>query len=222
MAPPFTIEDSRRRFRELAKLYHPDAGKMPNGDMFARLGAAFQVLEENAEILSRKNLGIQSPTAASEKLIEELRQARLKSIKSEDEVNALKAETNALRLALKGKDAANPLKYVIIGILIFGAAVLGFLLGITRGFQKPIGTFAAETKIPIQILAADKVTVENIDNPTSPVITRADIRGAINLAGLGIEVESGQARLKGNVTTATVEITTGTVELNLPTPGTRR
>ena len=42
----YSADDLKRKYRELAKKYHPDAGKEKNGEMFIKINAANEILND--------------------------------------------------------------------------------------------------------------------------------------------------------------------------------
>ncbi len=215
LPPPFGADEAKSRYRELAKLYHPDVGVLKNGPRFADISRAYDLIEKNFERLAAVKLSVWMGADAShsriEDLLRQLHDARTKSVKSEARAQQEAEKANAAQQSylLSHKSSGK----VIIGttLICLAALALGFLAGMVWSYTPPI--------IPLKPGQVFVVAGELSTTSTQQSLALPYDRYPVNVTWNGpvtyrLEYESGQVTLDDGV--ATLESTPTVVLESLP------
>lgn len=167
LVPPFTLEEAKRRYRDLAKIYHPDARPLGDQTIFANMSKSFDIIEKNFDLLRVGKFGfLRNSNSAGTALIEELRDTKVKLAEREKRIRDLNEETKVLRSAVKGKDYAGNLKKIVWSMVALGFVIIAFVAGVSKGFQTPIGKFDPTVSLPVTVVVSPDKTYYGIDQTT--------------------------------------------------------
>jgi hypothetical protein len=125
LVPPFTLDASRDRYRSLARIFHPDAGKFADIDRFKALGEAMRVVEQHAAFLSAVSLswgrgGGARVADQARKLIDDLAAAEQKAARLDHDLTKERANNDFLAKQV----AARPKTPAWMWGTLFGLAFL--------------------------------------------------------------------------------------------------
>lgn len=133
LAPPFSAEEAKTRYRELAKIYHPDVGVARNQNRFAEISRAYELIEGNSSRLSSTKLSLAGDAAAESRqladVLRQLHEARSQNVKTEQRLAQLTEESHLLRSYVKGARAESKKRVAAVVLLIIVGLALGFLAG---------------------------------------------------------------------------------------------
>lgn len=188
LIPPFTPDKAKSRYRELAKLYHPDVGTAKDNSRFAEISKAYDLVTEHASRIARAKIGLVSDTnALSTQLsdvLDQLHNAKLKNISCEKKIQQLQDENEVIRNYAGSKK--NWGTRMLLGAILLGISVLalGFLAGMFWS-----------TPPAIMPLAPQSIAVV-IDRPTTGTVQ------GLNIAELPLRIDTMKAHvyIDGSVT----------------------
>ncbi len=194
LTPPFSVEQVKTRYRELAKIYHPDVGTNKDNNRFAEITQAYELATEHFPQISQQQItlvkGLTGAPSQVADILEQLRQARTKTLEANNKLKNLEAETTALRAHLEENRTFTLKRIIGITLLIITGITLGFLAGMLWSSPPPF--------INLAPIPARHVTTET----TSTLFTA-------HLDGLGYDAH---VHLNGP-TVATLTYESGTVSL---------
>lgn len=142
LAPPFGADEAKSRYRELAKLYHPDVGVLKNGPRFAEISRAYDLIEKNIERLSTVKLSVWMGADAGhnriEDLLRQLHEERTKAVRADTRAQQEAEKANAARQSylLSHKSSGKVLAGTIL--ICLATLALGFLAGMVWTYTPPI------------------------------------------------------------------------------------
>lgn len=100
LVPPFTMDEARDRFRALAKIYHPDAGKNADSAAFGQISEAFATIEAHADLCGQTGLSFGRPgsaaTTMAADLVKQLSEAEGRLVEKDAEIGRLRLQTELL------------------------------------------------------------------------------------------------------------------------------
>lgn len=152
LVPPFTLDEAKRRYRELAKVYHPDSKPLGNQTVFAEMSKSFDVIERNYDLLQTGKFGfLRGNSSLGKSALEELRELRIQIAEKDRRIHAFNEETKVLRSAVKGKDIAGSLNKILWTAITAGLVIIAFIVGMTKGFEIPEGSFDSQSPSVFQL-----------------------------------------------------------------------
>lgn len=133
LTPPFSAEQLKTRYRELAKIYHPDVGTNRNNDRFAKISQAYELATEHIGQIAQHEITLVTDLNRSSSqvadILEQLRQARTENLQASQKLKNLEAETAALHAHLNQSRTFTLKRIIGVSLLIITGITLGFLAG---------------------------------------------------------------------------------------------
>ena len=141
LVPPFTLNEARDKFRTLARIYHPDAGKSADAEHFKALGEALRTVEANEDLFATGGLFLKrgagrsgsAETSHTARIQKESSEIQRKLVQAENELKEMAIEREYLELnlnkALKRRINPKLLAFSYI-VLLGGVAALAALLSL--------------------------------------------------------------------------------------------
>lgn len=206
LAPPFSADEAKSRYRELAKLYHPDVGVARNQTRFAEISRAYDLVEENISRFSSTKLSLAADTAAESRqladVLRQLHEARSHNVKMEQKLSQLTEESHLLRSYVKGTRGDSKKRVIAVVLLIIVGLVLGFLAGMMWSMPPTrlplIMPPAAQVEAPVDALP---VTISTSGVPDHQYTFSAIVDMAVTYPTSGtVELKAGGASMHSSPT----------------------
>lgn len=142
LAPPFTLAQAKSRYRELAKLYHPDVGMMKDAERFGKISRAYELVENNEKLFGAARLALSMRSDASrskmQSLLTDLHQAQMENANLEAKARQMADEASALRRYYRTTGVTKRTIVLICAVVSVAALCLGLIGGVLLSYQSPI------------------------------------------------------------------------------------
>lgn len=211
LAPPLTIEQAKTRYRELAKLYHPDAGLLKDAARFGEISLAYSIVENNVKSLAQASLtlarDIDEEHSRAAELLKDLHEARKQTIAAEKKQKQMAEEARVLRHHY-GANRKKSRGMLVGAVLIALAAVfLGFLAGMMWSAVPPIlnlKPFPADYSFEVKEQIAGEFMADNGTATPAAIAFRGPINYSLKFNEGKIALDGKNADLTMSTPTLTI------------------
>jgi len=175
LAPPFTAEQAKSRYRELAKLYHPDVGLIKDSSRFAEISRAYDLVEANIHKIGSLKLGAATAgdtnRAKLNDLLQELHVAKTQTIHAEAQARQMADEAEALRRFYSATRTGSRKGFWLAALVAVATAGLGFMAGLLWSYQSPIMSLKPGTRFEgLAVSGSEVVTTGPLQNQPNFIV----------------------------------------------------